>query len=358
VLWFDSDRAVLGALGHTSVSRAFDELGDDAWRAAERQVILDRAEPLARGVEVWSLGGGALASADVRGALLDACVVWLDAPADVLWERVAGSDRPLARDWEKFRALHESRTELYESIATVRVDATTRVEDMGLGRLLADHLPPNWFGSGLAVGDGLLDRFVDLAALCAGPIAMVSDEAVDSIATSVRAQLDAAGIQVVSDERIPMGEWNKQLTTVEALLNEWAGSGLHRRGTVVAIGGGTLLDTTGFAASIFQRGVDWVSVPTTVTSQVDAGIGGKTGVNLGVGTNVLGTVHMPRATLIDTSFGDMLPADVIRDGFVEAAKTGLLAGEWLLERARDVAQGASGERHDAWRAVNEGCGGF
>ncbi|MCW2949630.1 MAG: aroB, partial [Thermoleophilia bacterium] len=127
---------------------------------------------------------------------------------------------------------------------------------------------------------------------------------------------------------------------------------------VVAIGGGTLLDTTGFAASIYQRGVNWVSVPTTLTSQVDAGIGGKTGVNLGVAKNVLGTVHMPQATLIDTSFGDTLPADVVRDGFVEAAKTGLLAGEWLHQRARDVAARPSGARRTEWRALIEGCAGY
>ncbi|MCW2974048.1 MAG: 3-dehydroquinate synthase, partial [Thermoleophilia bacterium] len=292
------------------------------------------------------------------GALAGACVVWLDAPAEVLWERVAGSDRPLARDWDAFRELHAERQQLYERIATVRVDATAPVESFGIGRILAEHLPPNWFGSGLAVGDGLVERFSDLAALCSGPIALVSDQAVDHITTSVRAQLDAAGIEVVSDERLPMGEWNKQMTTVEHLLVTWAGSGLHRRGTVVAIGGGTLLDTSGFAASIYQRGIDWVSVPTTLTSQVDAGIGGKTGVNLGVAKNVLGTVHMPRATLIDSSFGDSLPSEVIRDGFVEAAKTGLLAGEWLHVRARDVAAAASGSRHAEWRALIEGCAGY
>ncbi|MBC7462576.1 MAG: bifunctional shikimate kinase/3-dehydroquinate synthase, partial [Thermoleophilia bacterium] len=358
VLWFDSDRAALTRLGQTSVTRAFDELGEPAFRAAERDVILERSEPLARGVEVWSLGGGSLLDADVRGALADACVVWLDATADALWERVAGSDRPLARDWEAFRALHAERQKLYEGIATVRVDATAPIESLGIGRILADHLPPNWFGSGLAVGDGLVERLSDLAALCSGPIAIVSDQAVDQIATSVRAQLDAAGIEVVSDERIPMGEWNKQMSTVEHLLVTWAGTGLHRRGTVVAIGGGTLLDTTGFAASIYQRGIDWVSVPTTLTSQVDAGIGGKTGVNLGVAKNVLGSVHMPRATLIDSSLGDSLPSEIVRDGFVEAAKTGLVAGEWLHARARAVADAPSGDRHAEWRTLIEGCAGF
>ncbi|MCW2949764.1 MAG: 3-dehydroquinate synthase, partial [Thermoleophilia bacterium] len=156
VLWFDSDRATLAALEMPTVTDAFRDLGEPAFRAAERQVIVDRATPLDRGVEVWSLGGGALSDPDVLALLGDACVVWLDAPAEVLWKRVAGSDRPLARDWDAFRALHETRRPMYERAATVRVDATAELEDLGLARLLADHLPPNWFGSGLAVGDGLV----------------------------------------------------------------------------------------------------------------------------------------------------------------------------------------------------------
>ncbi|MCW2928619.1 MAG: 3-dehydroquinate synthase, partial [Thermoleophilia bacterium] len=157
----------------------------------------------------------------------------------------------------------------------------------------------------------------------------------------------------------PMGEFNKQLTTVEQILGAWARDGLHRDGTVVAVGGGTLLDTAGFAASIYQRGIDWVSVPTTLTSQVDAGIGGKTGVNLGVAKNVVGTVHMPRATVIDATVVDGLPLEAVRDGFVEAAKTALLAGDWLLERARAVATARDdADRHDRWLSLVEGCAGY
>jgi 3-dehydroquinate synthetase/3-dehydroquinate dehydratase/shikimate kinase len=359
VLWFDSDRAVLEELGSTSVQGAFDEYGEQRFREVEREVLLARSRPLARGVEVWSLGGGSLMHDDVRELLVDdACVVWLDADIEVLWERVAGSDRPLARDKAAFRALYEQRRAMYEAAATVRVDSSAALDELGLGRVLADHLPPRWFGSGLAVGDGLLERIEDLAAICDGSVAIVADRAVGSIADLVHARLERCGAQIVSDSRLPMGEFNKQLATVELVLGAWANSGLHRAGTVVAIGGGTLLDTVGFAASIYQRGVEWVSVPTTFTSQVDAGIGGKTGVNLGVTKNVVGTVHMPRATVIDTTVCDSLPIEAVRDGFVEAAKTGLLAGDWLLDRVRVVADAAPEERHDSWLALVEGCAGY
>lgn len=359
VLWFDSDRAVLRALGATSVTEAFASHGEARFREVERDVILSRTEPLARGVEVWSLGGGAVEDPDVRALLGGACVVWLDAPTDVLWDRVAGSDRPLARDKAAFAALHEQRRATYGGVATVGIDADQPLDELGLGRLLADHLPPSWFGSGIAVGHGLVERAEDLAATCGGrPIAIVGDRSVDHVSDALRARLDHAGRRVVSDVRLPMGEFNKQLSTVEHLLRSWADAGVSRDATVVAVGGGTLLDTAGFAASVYLRGVDWISIPTTLTSQVDAGIGGKTGVNLGVVKNVVGTVHMPSATVIDTSVLDSLGDDAIRDGFVEAAKTAMLAGDWLLERARAVAEAPAGQRAEPWRALVEGCAGY
>ena len=359
VLWFDSDRAVLRELGVDTVTEAFETFGEDRFREVEHDVIVARSRTLARGVEVWSLGGGALQHPDVRGLLADACVVWLDADAQVLWERVAGSDRPLARDKAAFCELLEARRELYEQVATVRVDATRPIEELGLGRLLADHLPPSWFGSGVAVGDGLVERIEDLAATCGGrPLALVADRAVNAIADTVHEHLEQAGRPLLCDVRLPMGEFNKQMSTVERLLATWAEAGVSRDATIVAIGGGTLLDTVGFAASVFLRGVSWVSIPTTLTSQVDAGIGGKTGVNLGVTKNVVGSVHMPRATVIDPTVLDTLGDDEVRDGFVEAAKTGMLAGEWLLDRARTVASLPAGERGDAWRALVEGCAGY
>jgi 3-dehydroquinate synthetase/3-dehydroquinate dehydratase/shikimate kinase len=361
-LWFDSDAVALRHLRATSVQDVID--GEDGWarfRDAERIVVEERAGSLARGVEVWSLGGGALQHDSVRAALEDACVVWLDAPVDVLWERVAGTDRPLARDYDAFCELYAERRSTYESIATVRVDTSGDPDAIGLGRVLAEHMPSNWFASGLVVGDGLLGRVDDLAALCSGKVAVVCDEAVADYARAVRDRLEGAGVEIMAHTELAMGEWNKQLSTVERLLVDWAEHRVHRTATIVAIGGGTLLDTAGFAASIYQRGVDWVCIPTTLTSQVDAGIGGKTGVNLGVTKNMIGTVHMPRATLIDTALVDDLPEDALRDGFVEAAKTALLAGGWLFDRVEAVVAARHDEqsvRHARWLELIEGCAGY
>lgn len=360
ILWFDSDRDVLAALKCSTVTEAFAEHGEELFRSIEREVILKRSTMLERGVEVWSLGGGALLHPEVVELLrAEACVVWLDADLDVLWERVAGSDRPLARDRSRFEKLYWQRRAAYEQIATVRVDSSGRIEDLGLGRLLAQHLPPSWFGSGVAVGDGLIQRIDDLAVMYDGrPIAIVADRTVDWVADIVRERIEHSGRTVVSDLRVPMGEFNKQLSTVEYILLEWARATVTRDTVVVGVGGGTMLDAAGFAASIFFRGVDWVSVPTTLTSQVDAGIGGKTGVNLGVAKNIVGTVHMPRVTIIDPMVLSTLSEDAMRDGFVEAAKTALLAGEWLLDLVRQTVEAPRDSRDLLWRQLVAGCASY
>lgn len=359
LLWFDSDEAVLARLGATSVTAAFAQHGEQTFREVEREVILHRRREVVRGMDVWSLGGGAVMQPDVQQAIADACVVWLDADVDELWARVAGSDRPLARDHAAFSALHDERRATYERLATVRIEAHADVEQLPIGRVLADHLPEGWFGNQLAIGDGLIDRIEDLAVLCTGPAAIVADQAVNHVADRIVARLRDVGRPPCSDLRLPMGEWHKQLATAEQLLRAWADAGIHRGGTIIAVGGGTLLDCAGFAASIYQRGIAWVSVPTTLTAQVDAGIGGKTAVNLGVAKNVIGSVHLPKTVLVDPTVTSTLPAAAIRDGFVESAKSGMLAGEWLLTRASAVANASTdAERATAWPELVHGCASF
>lgn len=365
VLWFDSDRATLHRLGVETVTEAFAVHGEAAFRAAEHDVILERAAPLDHGLELWSLGGGAVLDPDVQRLLFDAVVVWLDADPALLWQRVCESDddRPLATDRDAFLERYEQRRPIYEALATVRLATDEEVDPMAVAQVLGDHLSPEVFSAGLAVGIGVLDRLDELTATQEATVAIVADRAVDATADRVRAQLEGAGANIVADDRLAMGEWNKQLGTVELLLRRWSAAGLHRAGVVVAIGGGTTLDVAGFAASIYQRGVRWVSVPTTVTAQVDAGIGGKTGVNLGVVKNVVGTVHFPSTTCIDARVLASLPPHEVRAGLVEAIKTGLLAGPWLLDQVRALV-GAGGDALDAsprataWQPVVAGCSAY
>ena len=98
---------------------------------------------------------------------------------------------------------------------------------------------------------------------------------------------------------MPNGERAKRLSTLEGLAEKLVKLEADRNAVLIALGGGVVGDVTGFLASIYMRGIDVIQVPTTVLAQVDAAIGGKTGVNLASGKNLLGTFHQPRAVLID-----------------------------------------------------------
>ena len=106
---------------------------------------------------------------------------------------------------------------------------------------------------------------------------------------------------------------------------------LERGGTLVAIGGGTTTDVAGYVAAAYLRGIPWIAVPTTLVGQVDAAIGGKTGIDLPHGKNLVGAFHWPERTVVDHELLATLPAAERRNGMAEVVKTGLLAGAELWE---------------------------
>jgi 3-dehydroquinate synthase len=129
---------------------------------------------------------------------------------------------------------------------------------------------------------------------------------------------------------MPDGERAKRLITLEALAEKLVRQGADRGTALIALGGGVVGDVTGFLASIYMRGVDVIQVPTTVLAQVDAAIGGKTGVNLVSGKNLLGTFHQPRAVLVDPLVLATLPAREYRAGLYEALKCGIIGDTALF----------------------------
>jgi 5-deoxy-5-amino-3-dehydroquinate synthase len=125
------------------------------------------------------------------------------------------------------------------------------------------------------------------------------------------------------------GEAAKSLATVEELCRAWSAWGLNRADVVVAVGGGVVTDTAGFAAAVYHRGIAVVHVPTTLLAMVDAAIGGKTGVNLPEGKNLVGAFWQPLAVLCDTATLDTLPERERRSGLGEMAKYHFLTGDDL-----------------------------
>ena len=141
-----------------------------------------------------------------------------------------------------------------------------------------------------------------------------------------------AAVPNVDPILVPDGERSKTLQTVSRIYEALIRAGADRYSTVIAVGGGVLGDTAGFAAATFLRGVDLVHVPTTLLAQVDSAVGGKVGVNHPLGKNLIGAFHPPAAVIADPRLLDTLPRRELRAGLYEVVKYGVIADRPLFER--------------------------
>ena len=281
---------------HVPIAELFAR-GETEFRRIEEETL---AEVLAGPESVIALGGGAVLSPLSRERLRTrAFTVYVDVDVETAWERVRGSDRPLAQREPDFRKLYEDRQAVYaEAADAVAVDveavllAALRIT---VERSLPLEVPP--------------------------PVSFVADERV------LEHHPRDAGYQDALT--VPPGEAAKTLEVVERLWRELT---IGRDGTIVAFGGGSTTDVAGFVAATYLRGVRWVAVPTTLTGQVDAAIGGKTGINTAAGKNLAGAFHFPESVVVDPDVLTTLPEKERRAGMAEVVKTGLLAGRevWAL----------------------------
>ncbi len=131
--------------------------------------------------------------------------------------------------------------------------------------------------------------------------------------------LSKAGLDVNS-HIVPAGEASKSMTNVELLCREMTQAGHGRKSFVIALGGGVVGDLAGFVASVFYRGIPFVQVPTTIVAQVDSSVGGKTGVNIAEGKNLVGAFHQPKLVLVDPALLDTLPSREYKEGYAEVIK--------------------------------------
>ena len=155
-----------------------------------------------------------------------------------------------------------------------------------------------------------------------------------------RAFSDALGPRTAHPLFFPGGESNKRLVQVEKLADEMLSCGADRTSLVIGFGGGIVTDVAGFLAAIYMRGVQALQIPTTLLAQVDAAVGGKTGVNLAGGKNLIGSFHQPVAVLIDPDLTESLPEREFRAGLFEIVKCGVIRDPDIFrimsERPADV----------------------
>ena len=167
---------------------------------------------------------------------------------------------------------------------------------------------------------------------------LVTDDVVrPAVAESLQAHLEAQGLEAVLFS-FPPGEKTKSVETVLDLCGRLLDNGFDRQSVLLAVGGGVVGDITGFAAAMYLRGIGYIQVPTTLLAQVDSSIGGKTGVDLPSGKNLLGAFHQPLLVVIDPDVLVSLPREAMQDGLAEAAKVGLIADARLVDMVEQEGQ--------------------
>jgi len=211
-------------------------------------------------------------------------------------------------------------------------------------------------GYPVLVGTGLLDRLDDLLPPFPGAeaAAVVASRPVASVAERVGRVLGRRGLAVHWLE-VPAGEEAKRLEVLAGLYERLAAVPTRRADPVVAVGGGATTDVAGFAAATWLRGVPLVNVPTTVLGMVDAAVGGKTGVDLPAGKNLVGAFHQPVAVVADLDTLAGLPAAEVRSGLAEVAKAGLVGDPALAEALARSAGPAVAADPDALAPLVEGA---
>jgi 3-dehydroquinate synthase len=192
----------------------------------------------------------------------------------------------------------------------------------------------------IRISPGLVDRAGALlrAERVPGPVLVVTDRTVARLhGARFLASLHRAGWapRVVA---LPAGERSKTLAHVRALCERWAAWRVDRSVPVLALGGGVVSDVAGFAAAAYARGLDWYAFPTTVLAQADASIGGKVGVNLPGGKNLVGAFHHPRGVFCDPEVLRTLAPRAFRSGLAEVVKIGVIRRPSILEGLRRLAR--------------------
>jgi shikimate kinase/3-dehydroquinate synthase len=362
-----------------SIPEIFAKYGKRYFRDGERRVIM---RLLNGGPIVLATGGGAFLDPRTRDRIAERGVsIWLDADLKILLKRVRRkSDRPLLQTddpEETLRKLMEARRPVYE-LADLRVESREipqdamaddtlavlaaglpRIEELrrraqskGFAKAMIHLHPARAEGEeatrqetvrvalggrsyDILIGDGLLQRAGELVAGIApgAACAIITDENVARLhLPTVEQSLKGTGLAPTTII-VPPGEASKSLSVFGRGCDDVLAARIERRDLIVALGGGVVGDLAGFVAASVRRGSRFVQIPTTLLSQVDSSVGGKTGINSRHGKNLIGAFHQPSLVLADVDTLRTLPLREFRAGYAEIVKYGLIGDarffDWL-----------------------------
>ncbi len=363
--FIDLDERIEAAAGRT-IPQLFEDEGEAGFRARERAAVValgqaDRDPAIKR---VVATGGGTIVDPRNRWHLYRGRLpIWLDGRPEVLAQRLRRSAnvRPLIAGRDpigSIRDLGRKRERFYGAAIRVRGVAEVGRVIERVDEIIAAHSPVGTDGvvlmradtaiGSIVLGEGIAASEVAaaLARLGARRAILVSEPgAWSAFGEALAGVLERDGLETAL-VMLPQGEAAKRLSVVETAANELAALRVERGEPIVAIGGGAVGDTAGFLAATYLRGIRVIHVPTTLVAQIDSSIGGKTGVDLDAGKNLVGAFHQPAAVIIDTAALRTLPERERRAALGEVVKMAALGDERLFElletRGEAIAQGDAG----------------
>lgn len=334
--FIDTDDLIAKRAGKT-IPKIFEELGETAFREMEAAIVREIAGM--RG-QVISTGGRLMLDPDNAAALTQTGRVFcLIATPEEIFDRVSKdtqSERPLLavdNPMERIVELMDQRKEGYgrfpQMITTQK--SPDEVTKTLLGFFQADpdlRVPIMAPGTRYEyiVGGGLLPFVTHLAGIV-GPVAVITDTNTGPLYAKSCGPVD----MVIE---VSPGQQRKTLATVQSICEALVEKGLDRGGTIIGLGGSVISGLAGFVAAVYMRGVDLVHCPTSLLAMIDTSIGGKAGINLPQGKNLVGTFKQPKAVIADVATLQSLSAEEFAHGMAEVIKHGLIGGGTLYEKIK------------------------
>lgn len=351
-IFIDSDEEILKRTGVT-IQHIFDVEGESGFRQREASVV---QELLRRNDLVLATGGGAVLDALNRSLMREnGIVVYLKSSVHDLWQRTRHDrSRPLLQTADpraKLQQLFEQRNPLYTEAADIVIhtgkqnvqvllaallnklnSAHTGTETQNFMQTLIVGLSERSYP--IHIGSDLLSKIdLILPYLAHKRVAIVSNTTVAPLyLDGLSRLLENNGVSIVSII-LPDGEKYKNINTLNLIYDALLTNRCERNTPIIALGGGVVGDMTGYAAATYLRGVPFIQIPTTLLSQVDSSVGGKTGINHPLGKNMIGAFYQPQLVIADISTLNTLPDQELRAGLAEVIKYGLIRDlpffEWL-----------------------------
>ena len=339
--FLDSDERLERRLG-MHIPEYFEQYGERAFRDEESDLIIELLKDFDG---LLSLGGGAPMTPATREALEQykqhgGRLIYLQADPHEAMERAThGGNRPMLSDDPKvrWRKLFAERNPVFDAMANMHMHthgSTPHMVARKLSHMILERIV-HITGKGITpydvhIGENTLEHLAPLLGDGVMRVALIHTQSVQRHADRARTLMRQRGYDV-TEMPIPDAEAGKSVAVADGLWKRLADEGFTRSDAIVGLGGGAATDVAGFVAATWMRGITYVNCPTSLLAMVDASTGGKTGVNLPAGKNLVGSFYTPAGVLADLTTLTTLPNDIAIEGLGEVVKSGFIKDTAILD---------------------------